>query len=63
MALLRDFEFAVRYTKGEEKVCVLDRNPWLAKMDCRGESVNLSLVIVQPLSRIIKTLKVGKNIQ
>jgi len=25
-------DFAVRYTKSEEKVCVLDRNPWLAKM-------------------------------
>jgi len=23
----RAFEFAVRYTKSEEKVCVLDRNP------------------------------------
>jgi len=34
MALLGDFDFAVRYTKGEEKVCVLDRNPWLAKMKC-----------------------------
>jgi len=32
MALPRDFDFAVRYTKGEDKVCVLDRNPWLAKM-------------------------------
>jgi len=26
------FKFAVRYAKGEEKVCVLDRKPWLAKM-------------------------------
>jgi len=26
------FDFAVRYTKGEEKVCVPDRNPWLGKM-------------------------------
>jgi len=26
MALPGDFDFAVRYTKGEEKVCVLDRN-------------------------------------
>jgi len=32
MALPGDFDFAVRSTKGEEKVCVLDRNPWLAKM-------------------------------
>jgi len=32
MALPGDFNFAVRYTKGEENVCVLDRNPWLAKM-------------------------------
>jgi len=32
MALPGEFEFAVRYTKGEEKVCVLDRKPWLAKM-------------------------------
>jgi len=32
MALPGDFEFAVRYTKGEETVCVLDHNPWLAKM-------------------------------
>jgi len=32
MALPGDCEFAMRYTKGEEKVCVLDRNPWLAKM-------------------------------
>jgi len=32
MALPGDFEFAVRYIKGEEKLCVLDRNPWLAKM-------------------------------
>jgi len=32
MALTGDFDFTVRYTKGEEKVCVLDRNPWLAKM-------------------------------
>jgi len=30
--LARAFDFAVRYTKGEEKVCVLDCNPWLAKM-------------------------------
>jgi len=30
--LAHAFNFAVRYTKGEEKVCVLDRNPWLAKM-------------------------------
>jgi len=30
--LARAFDFAVRYTKGEEKVCVLDRNHWLAKM-------------------------------
>jgi len=28
--LARAFNFAVRYTKGEEKVCVLDRNSWLA---------------------------------
>jgi len=28
MALPGDFQFAVRYTKGEEKVCVMDRNPW-----------------------------------
>jgi len=32
MTVPGDFEYAVRYTKGEEKVCVLDRNPWLAKM-------------------------------
>jgi len=32
MALPGFFDFAVRYTKGEEKVCVLDCNPWLAKM-------------------------------
>jgi len=32
MALPGDLDFAMRYTKGEEKVCVLDRNPWLAKM-------------------------------
>jgi len=32
MVLPGDFEFAVRYTKGEEKVCVLDPNPCLAKM-------------------------------
>jgi len=32
MALPGDIEFAVRYTKGEEKVCVLDRNPSLEKM-------------------------------
>jgi len=32
MALPGDFDFAVRYIKGEEKVCVLDRNPWLTKM-------------------------------
>jgi len=32
MALSGDLYFAVRYTKGEEKVSVLDRNPWLAKM-------------------------------
>jgi len=30
--LARAFEFDVRYTKGEEKLCVLDRNPCLAKM-------------------------------
>jgi len=36
MALPGDFDFTVRYTKGEEKVCVLDRNPWLAKMVQRG---------------------------
>jgi len=29
------FDFSVRYTKGEEKVCVLDRNPWLAKMNLK----------------------------
>jgi len=32
MALPGDFDFAVRYTKGEEKVSVLDCNPWLVKM-------------------------------
>jgi len=32
MALPWDFDFTVRYTKDEEKVYVLDRNPWLAKM-------------------------------
>jgi len=32
MALTGDFEFAVRHTKGEEKVCVLDCNHWLLKM-------------------------------
>jgi len=30
--LARAFDFVVGYTKGEEKVCVLDGNPWLAKM-------------------------------
>jgi len=33
MALPGDFKFAMRHTKGEEKVCVLDRKPWLAKDD------------------------------
>jgi len=32
MALPGDFDFDVRYTKGEEKVYVLDRNPWLSKI-------------------------------
>jgi len=32
MAFPEDLQFAVRYTKAEEKVYVLDRNPWLAKM-------------------------------
>jgi len=32
MALPGDFEFAVRYAKGEEKVCVRDQNTWLGKM-------------------------------
>jgi len=32
MVLPRDFKFAIRYAKGEEKESVLDRNPWLAKM-------------------------------
>jgi len=41
MALPGDFEFAVRYTKGEENVCVLDRNPWLAKMEITNEKVIL----------------------
>jgi len=31
-SLARAFDFAVRYTKGEKKVCELDRKPWLAKM-------------------------------
>jgi len=30
--LARAFDFVPRYTKGEEKICVLDSNPWLPKM-------------------------------
>jgi len=36
--LARDFEFAMIYTKGEAKVCVLGRNPWLAKMEKKAHS-------------------------
>jgi len=41
--LARAFDFDVRYTKGEVKVCVLDRNPWLAKLHA---PVNIGFVIM-----------------
>jgi len=52
MALPGNFEFAVKYTKVDEKVFILDLNPWLAKMctcpytkhfETRSEVVVLSL--------------------
>jgi len=45
----RAFDFVVRYTKGEEKVCVLDRKPCLTKMSVLyiGELIKITYLLIR----------------